>query len=66
MRAVRTSLLALAVIGTYAIPVRAQEPDLVAGLRVDRLSAEPAEVIFTAGDRAPLSITALDANGNRV
>lgn len=66
MRAVRTSLLALAVIGTYAIPVRAQEPSLVAGLRVDRLSAEPAEVIFTVGERAPLSITALDANGDRV
>ncbi len=66
MRAVRTSLLALAVIGTYAMPARAQEPSLVAGLRVDRLTAEPAEVIFTSGERAPLSITALDANGNRV
>lgn len=69
MRAVRTSLLALlalVAIGTYAMPVRAQEPDLVAGLLVDKLTAEPAEVIFTAGDRAPLSITALDAYGNRV
>jgi hypothetical protein len=51
---------------TIAAPVAAQDARLEAGLRVDRLVAEPAELTFEAGASARLAIRALDAAGNPV
>ena len=66
MRALCTGLVALAMIGTHTSPTHAQEGDLVAGLRVASLRSEPEEVTMTVGERVPLSVTALDGNGNVV
>jgi hypothetical protein len=60
------SIMAALAAAALAIPATAQERSLEAGLRVDRLVAEPAEVTLEAGSSAPLVIRALDAAGNAV
>jgi hypothetical protein len=50
----------------FASPLAAQDSSVTAGLRVARLVAEPSEITFEAGSRAPLIIRALDASGNTV
>ena len=49
-----------------AAPVAGQDAAVEAGLRVQRLVAEPAEVTLEAGSSASLVIRALDANGQEV
>ncbi len=66
MRAIRTSLLAAALIGAFVTPALAQDSALREGLRVRSLRSEPAELTMTAGETVPLTITAFDANGNVV
>ncbi len=66
MRAIRTSLVATALIGALATPVLAQDAALRAGLQVDSLRSEPAELTMTAGETVPLTIIALDAYGDVV
>ena len=48
-----------------AAPLAAQA-DLAAGLRVSRIATDPAEISFEAGSESPISIVALDAEGNPV
>ncbi len=66
MRAIRTSLVTTALIGVFATSAIAQDSALRAGLLVESLRSEPAELTMTAGERVPLTITALDANGDVV
>jgi len=47
-------------------PLSAQDAAVQAGLRVQSLVAQPAEVSLEAGSSAPLVIRALDANGQEV
>jgi hypothetical protein len=49
-----------------ALPASAQDARLEAGLRVDRLVAEPAELVLEAGTATPIQVLALDASGNPV
>jgi hypothetical protein len=53
------------VVAISAAPLAAQA-DLDAGLRVSRITTEPAEIVFEAGSEASISIVALDADGNSV
>ena len=59
-------LLLLLASSLFALPVSAQDARLEAGLRVDRLVAEPAELTLEAGTRTRIEVTALDASGNPV
>jgi hypothetical protein len=64
MRRIRDFLLCVALVMSAA-PLAAQ-PDLNAGLRVARITTEPAEIAFEAGSAASVAIVALDADGNVV
>ena len=66
MSAIRTTLLATALIGALATPALAQDSTLRAGLQVDSLRSEPAELTMTAGETVPLTIIALDHYGDVV
>jgi len=64
MRRIRDFLLCVALVMSAA-PLAAQA-DLNAGLRVARITTEPAEIAFEAGSAASVAIVALDADGNVV
>ena len=64
MRRIRDFLLCVALVMSAA-PLAAQA-DLDAGLRVARITTEPAEIAFEAGSAASVAIVALDADGNVV
>ncbi len=64
MRRIRDFLLCVALVMSAA-PLAAQA-DLDAGLRVARITTEPAEIAFEAGSAASVAIIALDADGNVV
>ena len=64
MRRIRDFLLCVALVMSAA-PLAAQS-DLDAGLRVARITTEPAEIAFEAGSAASVAIVALDADGNVV
>ncbi|MFV2007093.1 MAG: Ig-like domain-containing protein [Longimicrobiales bacterium] len=66
MNAIRMSLVATALIGALATPTLAQDSASRAGLLVNSLRSDPAEVTMVAGDRVPLTIAAFDANGDVV
>ncbi len=59
-------LLPLLASSLLALPVSAQDARLEAGLRVERLVAEPAELTLEAGTTRAIRVTALDAAGNPV
>ena len=57
--------LACVTLVVSAAPLAAQA-DLEAGLRVSRITSDPAEIVFEAGSESSISIVALDADGNPV
>lgn len=62
----RTLLGCVAAMAFMPIVVWAQDASLEAGLTVARIVAEPAEIRIEAGQSVPLTLTALDADGNVV
>ncbi len=63
----RVNLVAFIVaVAALAAPAAAQQGNLDAGLRVVRLTAEPAQLTVEAGQTVPLKVTALDEAGNPV
>jgi hypothetical protein len=60
------SVWTLLAVAGLAAPAAAQDASLQAGLRVERLVAEPAEVTLEVGSSAALAIRALDAAGQTV
>lgn len=62
----RNVMLAWAFGALVATPAVAQEAILQAGERVVRLVANPAQLSLQAGDTVPLTVTALDAQGNEL
>ncbi len=59
-------LIGCVMAGLVTAPLVAQEDQLAAGMRVARLVAEPARIALQAGDTVSLSVTALDAQGERL
>ena len=64
MRRISELLVCLAIV-ISAAPLAAQA-DLDAGLRVSRITTDPAEIAFEAGSEFSISIVALDADGTVV
>lgn len=68
MKRTISTYLGMCLAATALMPLgaAAQDAALEAGLRVARIVAEPAEIEIQAGESVPLTIRALDAEGNEV
>ena len=66
MQRIRNPFLIAAIALTGASPLAARQADPAAGVRVARLTAEPAQLTLEAGQSVPLKLTALDDAGKPV